>query len=82
MRVTMSVWITKLGIVKNGIHFDQADNVLSYTASDPITGHQLLVRSDGYMRVERSAEMLHQFPEGTRVTIGQTETRMNIPSIQ
>ena len=65
--------------VKNGEHFDQAENVLSYTASDPITGHQLLVRSDGYMRVERSDEMLHQFPEGTRVTIGETETRVEHP---
>ena len=53
---------------------------MSYTASDPITGHQLLVRSDGYMRVERTDEMIHQFPDGTRVTISQSETRVEHPS--
>ena len=65
---------------KDNEFFEPASNLLSYTASDPITGHQLLVRSDGYMRVERTDEMIHQFPDGTRVTISQSETRIEHPS--
>ena len=32
------------------------------------------------MRVERTDEMIHQFPDGTRVTISQSETRVEHPS--
>ena len=32
------------------------------------------------MRVERTDEMIHQFPDGTRVTISQSETRIEHPS--